>query len=353
MVAVALTLVATSCGTGDTATDGGCDGEATGPGAVAGIDLATGEQTWAATVGRPGGAMVAGGVLVVSAEASVVRGFDAGSGELRWCVDLAPSPLEIVDGFAEAGGVAVTFSGGDVIALDPVTGDERWRHEASASATSLAGGEFVRVHDGSAAGPPIEVLDPSSGDVVDDAPPAADTVTHFGIGAPPHGLDGWTITTGPSGTNGQEMVLAVAREGVEAWRADVPGFVAAIVPSTEGPVVLVIDQTGGTGREIGPSADTRLTAYAAHGGSRMWQISLPGTPHLVAPVDEHLTIVPVGLELHGVDPATGTTEWVATHDNPGRVGSYDLPGSFSFVADGGDAANAAVGVMLAEQEYRD
>jgi hypothetical protein len=35
--------------------------------------------------------MLADGVLVVSAQRSVVRGFDAMAGDLRWCVDLTPA----------------------------------------------------------------------------------------------------------------------------------------------------------------------------------------------------------------------------------------------------------------------
>ena len=115
--------------------------------------------------------------------------------------------------------------------------------------------------------------------------------------------------------------------------------------------MLVLDQTGGTGTMPPGRFDTRLTAYGASTGEQLWQIPLPGTPHVIAPLSAEVVVVPNGTELHAIDPSTGVELWTGDMPSPGQGGSYDDPGNFWFAA--GGSGNTAVAVGFAEQPYRD
>ena len=97
--------------------------------------------------------------------------------------------------------------------------------------------------------------------------------------------------------------------------------------------------------------DTRLTAYVASTGDQAWELALPGTPHLIAPISDQIVVVPVGTELHAIDAVSGEEIWTVTMPSPGQGGSYHEPGTFWFAA--GGEGTAAVAVGFAERPYRD
>ena len=361
-VAVLGALATVSCGRGSEVSDAGCGKGATGPGGVVGFDRSTGEQRWTMPIGWPDGAVVVGDVLVVSTTAEVVRGIDIASGEVVWCTQFE-SALDKVGGVVSAGPNVATLANGDVVALDPATGAERWRRHVGTSLSQLRGGDVVWVSDGSAAGGNLTALDAVTGQDVPGAsgPPL---VSSFMLGDPPIAAEGFDLAAVAGGGGSSQVIeVTVSLKGEDVWSRTLPGFVAAIVTSTAGPMVLVLDQTGGTGTMpaagldvvsgTAPPApfDTRLTAYAASTGDQAWELALPGTPHLIAPISDQIVVVPVGTELHAIDAASGEEIWTVTMPSPGQGGSYHEPGTFWFAEGGGGTTAVAVG--FAEQPYRD
>ena len=355
-------LATASCGRASEVTGADCGEGATGPGGVVGFDQSTGEQLWTMAIGSPDGAVVVGDVLVVSTTAEVVRGINIASGDIVWCTQF-DSEVEDIGGVVSAGPNVATLADGDVVALDPATGAEQWRRHVGTSESRLRGGDVVWVSDGSAAGGILAALDAVTGKDVPAAsgPPLA---TSFMLGDPPVSADGFELTAAPGGGSSTQAVeVTVSSQGEVVWSRTLPGFVAAIVRSTAEPMVLVLDQTGGTGTmpdggiDAGPGTapparfETRLTAYAASTGDQVWQIALPGTPHVIAPISDELVVVPDGTELHAVDSASGEEIWTVEMPSPGQGGVYDDPGTFWFVA--GGEGTAAIAVGFAEQPYRD
>jgi len=213
--------------------------------------------------------------------------------------------------------------------------------------------DVVWVFDGTAVGNTIAALDSLTGE---------DALSPGDPPKLPSMFGGSLTTTGDfelnagvvPATNRQETSLTVSSKGAVLWTAIVPGFEAGFAGSSEQPAVLVIDQTGGTGAP-GPMhagmVDSRLTAYSAASGERLWQVPLPGAPHVIAPISADVAVVPVGTELHAIDVATGATRWTAGQPSPGRGGDYSLDGTVWFVAPG--SATTAVAVGFAERPYRD
>jgi hypothetical protein len=205
------------------------------------------------------------------------------------------------------------------------------------------------VLDASPVATPIMVLEPTTGEDVDDVDQVVTDAVWFGIEMPPTRAAGLGLSTRSGPWDGQTIAVRVARDDSVVWEDTVPGFVAALVDGAGGPAVLVLDQTGGTGDPV--FAGTTLTAYEATSGELQWQHELPGTPHVIGQISGDLIAVPVGTDLHAVAVSTGDESWVAQLESAGRGGSYDLPGSFSFV--GAGSADTAVAIGTAEQPYRD
>ncbi len=355
-------LATASCGRASEVAGADCGEGATGPGGVVGFDQSTGEQLWTMAIGSPDGAVVVGDVLVVSTTAEVVRGINIASGDIVWCTQFE-SAVEDIGGVVSAGPNVATLADGDVVAFDPATGAEQWRRHVGTSESRLGGGDVVWVSDGSAAGGILAALDAVTGQDVPAAsgPPLA---TAFMLGEPPVSADGFELTAAAGGGSSTQAVeVTVSSQGEGVWSQTLPGFVAAIVRSTAGPMVLILDQTGGTGTrpDVGTHAgpdtapparyETRLAAYAASTGNQVWHVTLPGTPNVIAPISEKLVVVPVGTELHAINSASGEEIWTVEMPSPGQGGVHDDPGTFWFVA--GGEGTAAVAVGFAEQPYRD
>ncbi|MDW3212971.1 MAG: PQQ-binding-like beta-propeller repeat protein [Ilumatobacteraceae bacterium] len=342
-------LALAACG-GDEVADLGCQDGATGPGGVVGFDVDSGEPRWSVPVGWPNGAAVFDDFAVVSTAEHVVRGIAIDSGEVVWCVEFEPGDTEFSGGIAAAGPVVGALAGDSVVGLDPATGVERWRRQLQAPEATLRGGDVLWVLDGSVGGTPIMVLEPTTGEDASDVDDGASEPVSFGIGTPPRQVGGLELSTAAGGSDRQTIEVSVSRDDSVVWDDTVPGFVAALVAGPAEPIVLVLDQTGGTG-DLAGSADTILTAYAAIGGDRQWQHALPGTPHLIAQLSDEVIAVPVGIDVHAIDITTGAETWVAELPNPGRGGSYEQAGTFWFIDTG--SSGTAVAVGRAEQPYRD
>ena len=349
MLASIAALALVGCG-GDDVADRGCEDGATGPGGVVGFDVESGEPRWTLPVGWPDGAAVFDDVAVVSSVDHVVRGIAIDSGELVWCVEFDGGAVQFLGGMAAAGSVVGALTGDAVVGLDAATGEERWRRQLNAPEATLRGGDLLWVLDGSVDDTPIMVLEPTTGEEASDADEIATDAVSFGIGIPPTKADGLELSTASGGSARQVIEVSVSRDDSVVWEDTVPGFVAALVAGPVEPIVVVLDQTGGTGALAG-GADTMLTAYAARGGEQQWQQSLPGTPHLIAQISTDVIAVPVGTDIHAINLATGTEKWVTELSNPGQGGSYDEEGTFWFIDTGSPGTAVAIG--RAEQPYRD
>lgn len=289
-------------------------------------------------------------VIVVSSIEHVVRGIEIDTGEVVWCVEFEAGTREFSGGIAAAGPVVGALTGDAVVGLDAETGVERWRRQLDAPEATLRGGELLWVLDGSVHDTPVMVLEPITGEDVSDGSDVTSDAVSFGIGLPPTQAVGLELSTRAGGTAGQTISVSVSRDDSVVWEDTVPGFVAALVAGPAGPAVVVLDQTGGTGRLTG-RAQTIMTAYAATSGDQLWQHELPGTPHLIAQISDDLVAVPVGTDLHAVAIATGSESWVAELASPGQGGSYGQVGTFWFIDIG--SSGTAVAVGRAEQPYRD
>src|SRR5690606_28614867 len=337
------------CG-GDEVADRGCEDGATGPGGVVGFDVDSGESRWSMPVGWPDGAAVFDDVAVVSSVEHVVRGIAIDSGEIVWCSEFDGGAVEFLGGIAAAGPVVGALTGDAVVGLDAATGEERWRRQLNAPEATLRGGDLLWVLDGSVDETPIMVVEPTTGEDASDADEITSDAVSFGIGIPPTQADGLELSTASGGSARQLIEVSVSRDDSVVWQDTVPGFVAALVAGPGEPVVVVLDQTAGTGELVG-SADTMLTAYDAMSGDQQWQHALPGAPHLIAQISDEMIAVPVGTDVHAINIATGSESWVSGLPNPGRGGSYDEEGTFWFIGTG--SAGTAVAIGRAEQPYRD
>lgn len=293
-----------------------------------------------------------GEIVVVSSTEHIVRGLGIDAGETVWCVELDTGAGEFSTRIVLAGPIVAALTGTAVVGLDPLNGSELWRRSLNSSEATLRGGDLLWVLDGSAAGTPIKVLDPLSGDEVTAPDPGNQAAASFTIGAPPTRVGELVLSTVDQrgGSNRQSMSLSVSNDESIVWEAEVPGFVAALVDDRTGPLAVVLDQTGGSG-ELTGGPDTTLSAYALTDGGPLWQLALPGTPHLISQISDGAVAVPVGTDMHAIDLTTGLELWVSELSSAGRGGSYDLPGTFWFVAT--TTTDTAVAVGYAEQPYRD
>lgn len=332
-------------------TDPGCEGEAAGPGGIVSLDLDTGAERWQTPTGWPTGVALSDAAVVTSSSEGIIRAFDLDTGEQLWCLETDTTAVELSGGIVGVRDVVVAAAGTDLIGLEPSSGRELWRTPLNAAEVRLGtDDDIVVVTDWSAAGGQIRTIDPKTGGELGAIAELARDAAFFGIGNPPTRLDEWSISTGPGSASDQQTIdVSVHHSGAVASHVLVPGFVAALAPAGTDITLLVLDQTGGTG-DISGRVDTRLTAYSIPEGERIWQIALPGTPHVIAPITPALTVVPVGTTLYGIDPVSGEERWTIDHGSPGRAGQYTEEGSYLSIAP--TSTDTAIGITLAQQAYR-
>jgi outer membrane protein assembly factor BamB len=327
--------------------DPGCDGTPDGPSALVGFELDDGAHRWDATVGRVVGAAAIGDLIVTRAEAGVLRAHDMATGELRWCIEImtASRSPEASEGLAGTGDGVVLPVGGEIVAYDP-SGTERWRTASPVERPWLLGGDVLWAYDGGDTGH-VVALDPATGRVLDPVPgaPPRPQLRWYGADTNPTRVGSWEVRAEEDvSTDEYDMEVVVLRDGEELWRDHLPGDHTVIGDSSEGPLVMIEDPTGGTG-DLGAFGPWSLTGYAADDGTRLWTTGLDGFHMTVSPLDESTVLVSDLGTMTALDPATGRARWTADLGSPGRGGRYSDPGTFWFVAAGPDGAS--VGLITA------
>lgn len=403
-----LMLVVAGCSVGygeDELADPGCGQDPTGPAGLVGFEPNTGDEVWSTPIGPLSGVAPFPDVIVVSSNRSIIRAFDTATGEPLWCAEVEPVPDDAGErsgGVVRSGQMVVTFSGDAIIALDPASGDEHWRVPFGPADAFLQSGDdavwlHVQNNDGSTV---VTALDPTTGIEASPTPERPTQPPSFVLGLPVSRVGEYELVReSVQGTQTQELLISVTqgREPVSSWQ--VPGFIAAFTPPTwitaadadstgdavaggtgaaadaestgdagetgtgatagagtgsiaaaAEPLVLVIDQTNGTGSIPASGAQTLLSAYRLS-GAKVWDVPLPGTPHLLANVSDSIVVIPVGAVLYGIDINSGQVLWEQDHGSPGRTGAFNQDGTYSFISDA--PPGVSVGLIQAERPYSD
>lgn len=254
--------------------------------------------------------IVVNGVVYVLDAESNAGAFSASDGSERWRVSLAPEGESGDEGFG--GGLAgdgrqvyATTGFGELLALDPGSGEIKWRREVGApfrAAPATDGTIVVGVtRDNRAFG-----LDAGTGEVIWRVPGVSSEAGLLG-GASPAIAGGLAVLPFASG----ELVAVNARTGRRVWSAVLTGGRRGLArasisdvtgdPVAAGPFVIAANQSGrmvaiegASGRRAwtrsigsaGPlwvaddtifavSDDSRLTRLSARNGATIWEVELP------------------------------------------------------------------------------
>lgn len=267
------------------------------------VDAGTGSSSDSVVTSAP---VVGGGVVYALDAASRVSAFDAGSGALRWEVDLVPNEDEDGDegfggGLALDGGQLFATTGfGEVLALSAQTGEILWRERFGApfrAAPAVAGGTVIAVTRASQA----FALSATDGRVL---------WRHEGVGADAALLGGASPAIGGGGTvipfSSGEIVALDAVTGRRFWGAVITGGRRGLArasitdltgdPVLLGPLVISANQSG------------RIAAFEARTGRRIWTRVFGSTRPLWAVGNTVYLISDAGTVLR-LDAATGETLW--------------------------------------------
>lgn len=344
-----------------------------GPAALVAIDGATGDVLWTQVVGDVYDIEASGDVVVTASANGTAVGVDARSGRGLWCTRLFGEgdeilwPLDI----ASAGGVVATFDGaGEVVGLDARTGVIRWRSPSQADASRVvsAGGQFMLESAYAGAGSRIEsrAIDPHTGDRVAAVRPVDPSLVQgsielrvsdrssVGSSEPPPDIGPAEPSTEPPHPNGddrQAIEVRVVDAGAVRWERVIPGYAAWLGPG----VVLVSDQTGGTGR-IGhhgpPTPDQfRLAAYDVGSGDRRWELT--GAWTMTSVPTDRTVIVTNATQVAEVRAEDGEIVWLADAGSPGSSDRFSEPGGYWSVVAAGAGGDTLVGLVIAQEPYRD
>lgn len=359
--------------------DRGCGGHPPGPAALVAVDGRTGESLWSRRVGHASGISHGTGVVVVGGESGVLRGFDASSGELAWCRNL-PVASGIQPKFAAAGAIVATYSAdGFIVAFDPSSGKEEWRVPLPGSSggngspvptalppapavdpegpavdpegpLGLIGGDVLWVTNGAADPLALAVIDPGNGSLIEPSPslPAqfqpGGTVEEMGT------LLLYASGTADMGRQERDLLMIDTDANTQLWRRTVPGYLTSMATTETGAtLVLVIDQTAGTGTRFG---ETVLSAYDADDGTPAWERPLPITAAGVYAGVPGAAVVTSGTEMLAFSVETGETLWTSDQGSPGRQRPYTVDGSYRDVVQPPESG-AYIGLIVAERPYRD
>ncbi len=346
--------------------DHGCGSDPPGPSALVAVDAQTGDLLWSRRSGHPLGIGHGDGAVVVGGVGGILRGFDGSSGAALWCNETAPAP-GIQSKFAAADEIVATYSpDGEVIAIDPSTGREKWRFPISQpdsesdtpgptvrfdAAVQLLGGDVLWVTNGAAKTSLLAAIDPTTGKILDPLP--SFPTSQF-PGNSVSQLDGLRLSSASAGDyNRQELQLRMtdAVHDTELWSRLVPGFLVTLTSTESGEaMVVVIDQTAGTATSL--NDDTYLSAYAGSDGSLLWQQTVPRTTSGVFRGEPGTFLVSDGEQFSARSVATGKTQWVANHGNPGRQRPYTSEGWYADIVYMPDY-DTYVGLVISSRPYRD
>jgi outer membrane protein assembly factor BamB len=292
---------------------------------LVGRDLSTGEVRWTTTGGDTGPFPVLTDDAVhlltdtgngTTASARVV---DLATGAERRLAEVTLGPGGVADAslVVDDGAVIVGTGTGEVIALDPADGAERWRRTLAAGARPRVFVDFA-TGELSADDGVVVVTDPTGTIVGLDAGSGDDRWD------PLQPADGSITIDGVRGdvllARADELLFAVdLEEGEGLWTEELDGGATPVGATDE--IVVV----------AGPDAD-RVTAFTLDRGFRAWRLDLVGVRQAVVIDDRVLLAVGsgTGSELQGLDVAGG-----------GKIWSTPLDGSATLLA--ADGAVLAVG----------
>jgi outer membrane protein assembly factor BamB len=339
-----------------------CAGDAGGPGAILGVDTASGELRWTRLVGSATASIgTAGSTLLRVEPGGGLTAFDAATGSARWCRDGGPwNNLQMPASVATKDGQVVVYAPtGELAALDLATGAERW----SAKAVSEHGAR-VEITDGL-----VLVTAPErSATYVGQAPDTTDPLygafdlatgasVDFGseidrgdgAGPPPQGNDeGFELTTARTGTPWEQtFTVTDTASGTQLWTRTMRSIGAYL----DRDLVLVVDQPGTASPGNPHMTDTTLIALRAADGTEQWQATIPAAAPFPQ-VSGDFVLWTVGSQIYAFDRSTGTSLWVVDHGSPGRGGDDSESGSFRGFATSDDGTVVA-GYIAAEPPYRD
>jgi outer membrane protein assembly factor BamB len=344
-----------------------------GPAALVAIDGATGDVLWTQLVGDVYDIDASGDVVAMVSSNGTAVGLDARSGRGLWCGRLFDEGAEILWplDMASAAGVFATFDGdGDVVGLDHRTGAIRWRTPGLVDASSIvsAGGRFVvesayagaAAHDGSPAidpytGERVAVVGPEDPRLVQGSIEVrVSSRSQIGVVEPPLVTESATTPTAPPvprGDDRQAIEVSVVNAGAVLWKRVVPGYTAWLGPG----IVLVSDQNGGTGR-IGhhgppPPDRFRLAAYDVGSGDRRWE--LEGAWSMTPASTDRTLITTYATQVAEVSAEDGEVVWLADVGSPGVSDRFSEPGGYSSVVAAGPTGDTLVGLVIAQEPYRD
>jgi outer membrane protein assembly factor BamB len=200
---------------------------------VTGLDAADGSVRWDNDLMDEGLFLVTGlaageGLVVAGDMDGRVVAFDAGSGAVRWTQSLpgpAPMGLEV----AVVGETVVAFGDGGVSGMPLATGAPPWQAAVGFPAAVGAIGPHIAVADGAGE---LVLLDPATGESRGRAPAGDATVDVVGLpGEPP-----LLVLAGPGN------LRAVAPDGATAWEAELSVEPFSV---TAGPGILAVTDFAG------------------------------------------------------------------------------------------------------------
>ena len=270
--------------------------------------------------------IIVGGTVYTLDATATVSAFDAGSGARRWQTSLVPEGERGREGFggglAAGGGRIYAATGfGEILALDPASGEIFWRKSFGApfrSAPAVDRGVVVGLtRDNRAFG-----LEAESGRTLWRLEAAASTVGLLG-GSSPAMASGVAILPFASG----ELVAVAAESGRRLWSSLLTGGRRGLArasitdisgdPVIIGPYVVAANQAG------------RMLAIDGRNGQRVWTRSI-GSAAPLWPAGDSLFLVADDATLMRISLRDGSTLWAtqlpAYRDPDDREGAIAYSG---------------------------
>jgi outer membrane protein assembly factor BamB len=273
------------------------------PARVWSADAGTGSSSDSFITAPP---VVGGGLVFALDAAAGIRAVDAASGALRWETSLVPNEEEEgEEGFGgglalDGGRLFATTGFGEVLALNPASGEVLWRRAFGApfrAGPAAADGLVVAVSRASTA----FALSAQTGEIVWRVQ---------GVGAEAGFLGGASPAVGGGGAvlpfSSGELVAVDAVTGRRLWGAVITGGRRGLArasitdltgdPVLVGPIVVSANQSG------------RIAALETRSGRRLWTREIGSTQPIWA-AGETLFLVSDTAELMRLDAGTGETLW--------------------------------------------